>query len=143
MMRRCLSGLIVLAAAVLLIGCEGSDESSAGGIIWESNYQAGMQQAKQENKAVLLFFTATWCPPCNQMKKTTFKDATVKAFIESKFVPIYLDDDKEKALSSQYDVQFLPTYCVLKPDGSVAGRFSGYYQADGFVGELKKRLAEI
>ena len=133
-----LVGMFLALSAALSGGCERSGDSD--GINWESNYQVGLQQAKQNNKAVLMVFSTTWCPPCNQMKKTTYKDSAVKAFVESKFVPIYLDSDKEIALSEKYGLQFLPTYYVLKSDGSEVGQFSGYYRAEAFVGELKKTL---
>ncbi len=46
----------------------------------------------RSNQPVFLFWTAVWCPPCNQVKSTIF---TRPEFIEKSrsFVPVYVDAD--------------------------------------------------
>src|SRR5579859_2145479 len=43
-----------------------------------SDYEKALQIAKKENKKVLLFFTASWCPPCQQMKRNTLPNKDVQ-----------------------------------------------------------------
>jgi len=144
------AALFLVSLPMVMGGCERDSSSDSGGqghdpdgINWESDYQAGLQQARQNNKAVLMVFSTTWCLPCNQMKKTTYKDTEVKALVESRFIPIYLDADKETALSDKYRLEYLPTYYVLKSDGSEVGHFSGYLEAEDFLGELKESLGKF
>lgn len=129
-------------------GCERESsghghDHDGDGIAWSTNYQTGLQQAKQENKAVLVVFSASWCPPCSEMKKTTYKDSDVKQLVESKFVPIYLDSDKEPALAEKFNLQGIPAYYVLKSDGSQVKSFVGYRDAADFSAVLKDSLGNF
>ena len=133
--------VLVLMAGFLIV--RGSSGSGGPGIVWGENYATGMGQAKDQNKAVLLAFTTTWCTYCNQMKKTTYKDDKVKALVEDRFVPIYLDAEKETALAEKYGVYGLPAFYVLKPDGTTVESFSGYYDAGAFAGVLEKALGDV
>ena len=40
-------------------------------------YASGMNQAKEQNKPVLLFFCADWCTTCIKMEKETFNNIMV------------------------------------------------------------------
>lgn len=145
--------MFLVSLSVFSGGCEreSSDHSGhdhdhdhdSGGIEWSTNYQTGLQQAKQENKAVLMVFSASWCPPCKEMKKTTYKNSDVKQLVESKFVPIYLDSDKETALAEKFNVQGIPAYYVLKSDGSQVKSFIGYHDAEEFSAVLNDSLGNF
>ena len=50
-------------------------------------------QAKRENKFVMLDLEAVWCHWCHVMDETTYKTPEVIALIQSKYIPVRVDQD--------------------------------------------------
>lgn len=71
--------------------------------------------------AELLIFTASWCGPCQTLKKDLAADPQILADHEWGFV----DFDKEKELAKAYDVTSVPTFLILE-DNKVVRRLVGY-----------------
>lgn len=109
---------------------------------WTVNYSAGIQRAKDENKPALLMFSASWCGPCNRMKKEVFTDPKVQKALQA-WKPIYIDGDKERELMKTYKIEAFPTFVVVKTDGTQAGRFVGGVGADEFLRVLNVILTEM
>src|SRR5438045_9357011 len=72
---------------------------------WTSDYAAAKQQAAAQHKLVLLYFTATWCGPCQEMKHTTFADREVERAVTAKLVQVKLDVDEKSPLPHQYGLK--------------------------------------
>ncbi len=83
-------------------------------------------QARAENKPVLLYWGAAWCPPCNQLKATLFPRAD---FIERSkhFVAVHVDGDRPGAqkLGTRFKVRGYPTLILMNADGSEITRLPG------------------
>ena len=117
----------------------GSGNTTAGGgsgIAWKSLEQ-GLASAKAENKPVLLYFHADWCAYCVKLKKTTFRDKAVLAYLADHFISISVDTDKRRELLNQWQVTGLPTMWFLKPGGDKINKIPGYVDADQMVKFLK------
>ncbi|HEY1724477.1 MAG TPA: thioredoxin family protein [Steroidobacteraceae bacterium] len=73
--------------------------------------------AKRENRPVLLYWGAEWCPYCHTLKSKVFSrpDFIAKSHL---FLPIYLDgdDDGAQKWGEQFGIQGYPTLVVLDPD---------------------------
>jgi protein disulfide-isomerase len=73
--------------------------------------------AKRENRPVLLYWGAEWCPFCHTLKSKVFSrpDFIAKSHL---FLPVYLDGDDEGAQKwgEQFGIQGYPTLIVLDPD---------------------------
>lgn len=91
----------------------------AGKIAWQS-YEAGMAQARAQNKPVCLVLSTTWCPHCKNYGKV-FEDGKV-AEQAKRFVMIHLDADKYGDVARQYqpDGGYVPRTFFLSPDGTLA-----------------------
>ena len=71
--------------------------------------------------AELLIFTASWCGPCQALKKDLAADPETLAGREWG----YVDFDNEKELAKSYDVTGVPTFLILE-DNKVVRRLVGY-----------------
>jgi thiol-disulfide isomerase/thioredoxin len=73
--------------------------------------------AKRENRPVLIYWGAEWCPFCHTLKSMVFSrpDFIAKSKL---FLPVYLDGDDEGAQKwgESFHIQGYPTLIVFDPD---------------------------
>lgn len=110
--------------------------SARAEIAWrkDNDVEAAFAQAKASNKPLFLYWGASWCPPCNQVKATIFNR---QDFIDKSrhFVPVYLDGDSPGAqkLGARFKVRGYPTMILFKPDGSEITRLPGEVDSARYV----------
>lgn len=146
MMRGSIS-LMMLGAALATAGCRGTSARQAGvaepgtarQIAWrEGDVDDAFAEAKEVDKPVLLYWGAKWCPPCNLMKQTLFKDPAFIAETRN-FIPVHLDGDAKGAQlwGETFGIQGYPTVIILRPDRSEITRLAGGSSASALAGVLK------
>ncbi len=140
---------LALGLALAIAGCNkpaatGGGETAASGahasaIAWrEGDVDDALAEARESARPVILYWGAKWCPPCNQMKATLFKDPNFIAETQN-FVPVYLDGDSEGAQrwGERFGISGYPTVIVLRPDGSEVTRLSSASTTARFAELLK------
>lgn len=138
-MRSALTMTAIALAA--MIGCE--DAAPAPDAVgWSHDLEAAMVQAGTQNKAVLLDFTADWCPPCQDMARNVFSREEVAQAIRGGFVPVKIDLTRQNTPASdiarRYQVDSIPTFVIVTSAGQEQARMVGGRDAQGFLNWLKE-----
>ena len=140
--------LLVIAAVLLLaitIGSCKKQESAQPDIdknVWHTDYDAAVEKAKQENKPLLLAFHASWCPPCNKMKKEVYPKPEVIETL-GKFISVMIDSDAQTELARKHRVSGIPAFMIVRADGSPVDSFAGFLPPAEFVAKLNGSLGKI
>ena len=131
----------LIQAAVLSEPVSQTAKETTSGIkktaIGWKDYTPGMAMAGKVSKPIFLYFHASWCTYCTKLKKTTFKDKKVLAYLEKNFVSIQVDTDESQALSKEWKVKGLPTLWFLEPDGTKINSIPGYLDSAQLLLVLK------
>lgn len=101
-----------------------------------------MERAKAEKKLIYVDLSATWCGPCQQLKKTTFPNEMVSNFMNKNFINIAFECDKDEEISKEYRNKYrssaFPTHLIINETGELVHKFVGFLQPNEFVAELQK-----
>lgn len=144
-----INSLFLHSLSVILPLCALVAPASAGE--WMTDFPAAMQQAKAENKLVLVDFTGSdWCSACILLRRNVLDNADFRAYAADKFVLMEVDlpqrrrqapelRQQNEALAKRYGVAAFPTILVLNPQGDVLG---GFQEGDKSVKEAIQQLEE-
>jgi thiol:disulfide interchange protein DsbD len=117
-------------------------------MVWLSDYQQGLEQAKATGRPMLIDFTGFTCTNCRWMEQNMFKRAEVSTRMnEFVKVQLFTDRRKEPYISNKklqqetYGSIELPLYVIISPDGKHVGTETFTRDINEFVAFLDKGLA--
>jgi protein disulfide-isomerase len=84
--------------------------------------------SENTNKQILVVFTADWCKQCQIMKK----DIEDNQNMVSDTIVCYLNIDFNQDLAKEYNIKFIPDYCILRKKIQIR-RQSGYTTRAKFI----------
>ncbi len=116
---------LLFVAFSVLIAITLSPAYASNQIQWRS-YEDGKSIAQSESKKIFINFRADWCAYCRTMEKNTFTDTDVVAYLNTNFISIKVDVDREKSVARKYNIQPLPDTWFLTNSGEVIGNRPGY-----------------
>jgi thioredoxin-related protein len=142
------TGTVILIAAVLALVVIAFVRSRSSGDAGHTTLvgfdaavpiETALANGKQAGKPTLLFFTASWCPPCKQMKKQVLPQEAIANTIRDQFVGVYVDIDNRAADAQSYGITGVPTFIIMDKDGKEIARTSGGMPASEFQQFLTAR----
>jgi thiol:disulfide interchange protein DsbD len=118
-------------------------KQSMGSAEWLSSEAAAVQQARVENRPMIVDFGAEWCAACNELEEKTFSDPAVKQEM-MQFVKVRIDctadTEKTQALQKKYGSVSLPTVAFVDKSGKQLTDLSllEFEKPAKFIERLKK-----
>jgi thioredoxin-related protein len=124
--------------------------AQASELSWGTDLPGALNQARSDNKMVLLDFTGSdWCPWCIKFDQEVLSTGEFANYAGSKLVLVKLDFPRTKpqnadlkqanaALAKRFNVDGYPTYVLLNQAGNELGRQVGYAKGgpSAFITEL-------
>ncbi|WP_316815417.1 DUF255 domain-containing protein [Pedobacter nyackensis] len=145
------------AASVPMIGsvAAGSSSATSSAVTMTTNssnpnnvqfqklsLEDALAKAKNENKAIYVDMSASWCQPCKMMQEKVFPDPQVVEYLNKNFISIYFQCDLDSALSNVYRDKYIstafPTHLLIDKNGELIHKFVGYMSVPSFLTELNK-----
>jgi thiol-disulfide isomerase/thioredoxin len=129
---------------------EAQKEYRGGPVSWTTDLNGALDQAKAENRHILLFFTGSdWCVWCKRLNDEILSTPEFAQFAQDKLALVELDFPHHKAqpnsvrvqnrtLATRYNITGFPTVIVLDSTGKAVARLG--YQPGGpgpFVSQLR------
>ena len=124
-------------AALLLMGAIISNSAAEGK--WITDFNAAKEQAKKENKAILMDFTGSdWCGYCKKLKKEVFNTDQFQEWADKNMVLVEVDfptakvkqpaelKKANKVLEERFNIAGYPTLVFADSTGKEIGRIEGY-----------------
>jgi thiol:disulfide interchange protein DsbD len=131
------AGLFV-ATGPLLAG-----PAKTGELVWRTDLEAALAQAKAEGKPVLVDIWADWCVACKELDKYTYSDPRAQGRLKG-FVLVKLDfteaTPEVSRIAEQHQVLGLPTVLVFDASGRERPdlRLTGFVDAPAFIRHLDR-----
>lgn len=109
----------------------------AGSIQNDRDFQQGVEKAGQEEKLLLMIYTAADCPECAYMKQKVFHTDEVELYMKSRFVVIEKDVHRSK-LPDGFDYFGIPTLFFITKEGVKKEVVVGSQRPKPFLETLKR-----
>jgi thioredoxin 1 len=97
------------------------------------DYEEAIEYSKENNKKILVFFTAEWCGWCKEMKEKTIKDSEVENAIFQDKVICYIDMDKNIQLKNKFKINKIPAYLILNEKQEILEKSFGFKTKKEFL----------
>jgi thioredoxin-like negative regulator of GroEL len=114
----------------------------AQAIEFVQGYRAGCQEAHEQGKPMLLFFTAQWCGYCHAMEREALRDPQIVE-LSRQFVCVLVDADAEPDVCRLFRVRGYPTVQFVSPRGVALNRLVGKQPVAQLSMEMQATLVAI
>lgn len=134
---------ILIALAVIIVVILKESRST---LVWIEDYQAGIQQAREQNKPALVLFVSSnpkYSNNCQRMEKEVHTKLGVKKYISDNFVAIRIIDNKNRQLAQKYKINIYPTHVIVLPTEDKFTAIEGYLTSDAFSFRLNQSLERL
>ncbi len=131
------TGVLLLAAHCLV------SPARAQEVRWRYDYNAARQEAQQKDLPLILDFGTENCYWCRRLDASTFRDPTIVAILNERFVPLKIKAEHDPGLTQALHIESFPTLILAASDGKILGTVEGYLEAGRLNEHLQRALASV
>ena len=145
-MKKLLICCFILASGCLM-SCHGQSSKGVGTLVNEENVEMAPNEVNEEpvlkikdgrimpanNRPMIVDFSATWCPPCKQLKPI-FKKLAEE--FKGRIDLVTVDVDENPELAQAYGVTNIPCLVFINKDGQVQNTLVGFQNRDQLLGTI-------
>jgi len=139
-MQRILLIILALGLSATGAGADDSDKKTKARKAWQHRYETVFKAARTSGKPVLIEFYVDWCGTCKRMGKETLAEKPVQTTL-GRFETAKVNCDDYPQLAKDLRVDYLPTFIILSPEGTILDRAKGFLDSlrfrkllDGAIG---------
>ena len=103
-----------------------AQEAPKESLSWVGWSESVFEQARRENRFVLLDLEAVWCHWCHVMAETTYRDPEVIRLLRARYITVRVDQDARPDLSKRYEDYGWPATVVFDGKGNEIVKRQGY-----------------
>jgi len=101
-----------------------------GGIEFKKlSLKKAMELADEEGKLIFIDAYTSWCGPCKQLEKTTFKSEKVGEAFNEQFINLKIDVEKDAdgaEIERKYKISAYPTLLIIDSEGKLKKSVVGF-----------------
>ena len=132
--------IIVLVAA---FGALSQSPVTAQEVKWRHDYNAARREAEQKNLPLVVDIGTENCYWCNKLEAITFHDPAVAEIMNTRYIPLKVDAQRNPALTDALRIQAYPTVVLAASDGKILATLEGYMDAFRFHEQLQRALVSV
>lgn len=118
--------------------------SAQTGVIWETGtINEALKKGETKDKLIFVDCYTKWCGPCRYMEQKVFSTNEAGEYFNKTYVNFKMDMEVGDGVeyANKYFVSAYPTFLILKPDGTEAGRIvGGVLDPMKFIEKVEKAL---
>jgi protein disulfide-isomerase len=147
------AALIYLTFLIFVIACGDNKTQTSDNLNWTSDLNKAIEQAKSENKAVLVNFTGSdWCKWCFKLSNEVFSQDEFKKYADNNLVLVKLDFPRSilqsnetkmynQSLAQKFGVRGFPSIIIFNKQGKPVAK-TGYRPGgpSGYISHIKSFL---
>lgn len=101
-------------------------------------FETALLRSQQEQKPVILEFSADWCSSCRKLDKTVLAESQVNEKIRSEYIFSRLDYDlpEERQIFDQFGVKGFPLIIIIKPGATEPQILATTFDPEQFLRQL-------
>ena len=143
-----LISLLVLCVFLATVGAAGEKADTSKAKVellkWTS-FNAGLAEAKKNDKKILVDFYTDWCGWCKRLDKDTYGNDKVAGYLKDKYVAIKVNAESgdtvryknkvysQSQLAQSFGVSGYPTIVFFDSNGDVINSLPGYLPPERFL----------
>jgi len=121
-MPRIVKALLVVLLAVLFLGAGQGKTVKIGNHFWlteQNSFDKLIQQARKDDKLILMVFSATWCMPCQEVKSQVFAIDEFQS-VSKRVLCVYIEQTEIRGqeYNKKFSVKSFPTFKMLDRNGT-------------------------
>lgn len=131
-----------VTTVVCLIGAlwAAQEKAPSARVAWQHDLKAAQKLSVARGKPMLVVFMGAEGTWCKMLERDTFSDSATAAYINSAFIPVLLDGEKDRKIADILEVTQVPTSLVLSHNADLWGTISGYVEKARYRKALQQAL---